>query len=70
MGDFTHKLTSKPARKLTDREVAKIVGGTVGVMLELSDPDTVRKALEWILQHWDAYVQTIAGLFGDGGKPS
>lgn len=69
MGEFTHKLTSKPARKLTDREVAKILGGTVGCMLEMSDPDTVRKALEWTLEHWDAYVQTIAGIFGAGDRP-
>lgn len=42
------KLTMEPARTdLSDREAAKLIGGLVGVLLQMSDERTVRAALRW-----------------------
>lgn len=42
------KLTSVPARTdLTDRECAKIIGGTIGALADMTDIATIRKAVQW-----------------------
>lgn len=41
-------LSNEPARtNLTDRECAKLLGGTIGALVQLSDIETVRRAVEW-----------------------
>ena len=43
-----NKLTNIPARTdLTDRECAKIIGGVIGGLCQLTCPMTVRAAVEW-----------------------
>lgn len=49
------KLDSQAARTdLTDRECAKLIGGTVGVLMEMADPDVVRRGLRWWANLTDA----------------
>jgi hypothetical protein len=41
-------LDTRPARKdLTTRECAKLLGGTIGGLLEMADLETVRAAVKW-----------------------
>ena len=49
-GDGTQMvaLDPRPARELTTREVAKILGGNIGTLVECSDVATVRKAVTWL----------------------
>lgn len=43
-----HMLDQRPARNdLTSRECAKIVGGTIGVLLQMADASAVRDAVRW-----------------------
>ncbi len=51
------KLTEKPARTdLTDRECSKIIGGTIGALVDMADIEAVRRAVQWWAQldehHW------------------
>ena len=42
------KLNSEEARKdLTVREVAKLLGGTVGCLCSMADKETVQQAIDW-----------------------
>lgn len=42
------KLDSREARTdLTSREVAKLIGGMLGSILQMSNPDDVRQAIRW-----------------------
>lgn len=54
------KLDDRPARTdLTDRECAKLIGGLVGNLLQMSDQQSVRRALQWWVdlpgKHWDDF---------------
>ena len=40
-------LDSRPARKLTDRECTRILGGVIGGLMTMADGDTVRAAMRW-----------------------
>ena len=42
------KLDERPARPLTDREIVKILCGTIGGLLEFCDFDEVRNAVRWL----------------------
>lgn len=42
------KLDTHAARTdLTDRECAKLIGGTVGVLMQMANEETVRRGLRW-----------------------
>ena len=41
------KLDERPARVLTDRECAKIIGGIIGCLVTMCGAATVRKAVRW-----------------------
>jgi hypothetical protein len=41
------KLTQEPARELTDRECAKLLGGMIGGLLTVSSAENVIRALAW-----------------------
>ena len=48
------KLSTEPARPLTDREVAKLVCGTLGTAAAFgTSREEMRRALEWIVERWD-----------------
>lgn len=55
------RLSSRAARKLNDREVAKILGGVLGFLVDMSEPETVLRTLRWMLEHWDAFVGMLPG---------
>lgn len=47
------KLTSAPARPLTDREVAKLLCGVLGTCASFgTDAETAGRALKWVYQNW------------------
>ncbi len=57
------KLTDQPARTdLTDRECTKILGGTIGALVEMSDRRTVQAAVRWWAdlseEHWSTMFPT------------
>lgn len=56
------KLDPRAARALTDREVTKLIGGQIFTLLEMSEPDAVRTALQYILDHWDHYRELFEVL--------
>lgn len=45
------KLTSAPARPLTNRETAKILCGSVGTLVEMTDEKTLEEALDWFFEN-------------------
>lgn len=48
-------LSKEPARKLTDREVAKILGSLIGGLCEMASIDDVRNAVAWWAEEDDAW---------------
>jgi hypothetical protein len=50
-------LDPRPARRLTDREVAKVMGGVVGSFVGVTDAKTLRRAIWFILGNWDTYAR-------------
>ncbi len=44
-------LDPRPARILTSRECAKIIGSVLGGLVQMSDRETVRSALKWWLEN-------------------
>lgn len=57
------KLNDKPARTdLTDRECTKILGGTIGALVEMADRHTVQDAVRWWAElseeHWSTMFPT------------
>lgn len=41
-------LTREPARlDLSDRECAKLLGGNIGVLMQMAEPNAVRRAVKW-----------------------
>lgn len=70
------KLTSAPARCLTGLEVTKILGTTIGMLVEMSDAPTAHKALRWMMEHWGDVLRTVEyaasiydGPSGEGRVP-
>jgi len=66
-----HILNPEPPRKLTDREIAKILGGIVGGLLiqqegdrlvAWCEPQDVCTALEFLLIHWPEYEALVAAM--------
>jgi len=55
-------LDPTPARNLTDREVAKIIGSLVGGLSNMSTKTAIRTALQFQLDHLDT-TYTIATQF-------
>lgn len=55
------RLTSLAARRdLTDRECAKILGGTIAGLCEMADIPTVQNAVKWWAEQskaWDAIAK-------------
>lgn len=43
-------------RPLTDRECAAFIGGLVGALVRVADPETVRNAVRWWADNDDAYA--------------
>lgn len=63
------KLDDRPARiDLTDRECAKLIGGIVGCLLQMSDQQTVRQALQWWIDLPDKYWDELASIGRVVGK--
>lgn len=47
------RLDSRPSPPLTDREVAKLLTGTMGVAVSFgTDTAAIQAALEWCVAHW------------------
>jgi hypothetical protein len=58
------KLDPRPARKdLTSREIAKLLGGNLGSLLQMAKPSDVRDAVRWWAQvsdeEWQFFVQSL-----------
>lgn len=54
------KLNPQAARTdLTDRECAKIIGGLLGTLVQLAEPETVRKAVHWWAENDRAWAPMI-----------
>lgn len=56
------KLTTEPARMdLTDRECSKLLGGTIGALLQMATMNDVRNAVRWWAgldnTHWNAIAK-------------
>jgi hypothetical protein len=52
------KLDKREARNdLTDREVAKIICGTLYSLVDLSDIETIKRAVQWIAEHDEVWQQ-------------
>jgi len=55
----TPTLDTRPARTdLTSRECAKLIGGTVGVLVMMAPIKAIRDAVIWIAQH-DEYWEML-----------
>jgi hypothetical protein len=56
------KLDSRPARTdMTSREAAKVLGGLIGAMLQMSDnPEAIRDAVRWIAENDEYWEMTLA----------
>ncbi|HYX22395.1 MAG TPA: hypothetical protein VFA98_16245 [Thermoanaerobaculia bacterium] len=48
-------LSKEPARKLNDREVAKILGGLLGGLCDMASVEDVKNAVEWWASEDDAW---------------
>jgi hypothetical protein len=61
-------LDPRPTRRdLTDREVAKILGGMLGGLVHLADLETLRRALRWWAdtnEAWDG-IRAMVRLYMD-----
>jgi hypothetical protein len=68
------RLSPEPARTdLTDRECCKLIGGTLGCLMQMADPDSVRRALQWWAENeqaWGMIVATGAEIRRLTGVPS
>lgn len=53
-------LDTQPARKLTSRELAKILSGTVGALAEWNDADDIFDALKFFQDHEDGLREVWA----------
>ena len=51
MPDPSKKLDGEPARELTERECAKIIGGTLGGLSEMAPGNTIYNALEFWMRN-------------------
>lgn len=50
------KLSPQAARTdLTDRECTKLIGGLIGGLCQMSDPQTVRDAIRWWAESDEAW---------------
>lgn len=49
-------LSPEPARTLTDRECVKILGGTIGGLVDMADVETVRNAVRWWAESEDGWT--------------
>lgn len=59
---------SKPelhARPLTSTECSIYIGGVVGSLLNTSNPDDVKKALELVLKDWDTKIALFQHAMND-----
>jgi hypothetical protein len=57
-------LSKEPARRLTDREVAKVLGGLLGGLCDMSSVDDVKNAVEWWAktdEAWEMFRQMHGG---------
>jgi hypothetical protein len=55
------RLDQRQARTdLTTREAAKLLGGTIGALCQMSDPQTVRTALKWWAEASDEVFERFA----------
>lgn len=54
-------LSSEPARQLTDRECVKLIGATIGGLLTMANEATVRRAVQWWMEH-DAAWHVLTGF--------
>lgn len=60
------RLDERPARKnLTSREAAKLLGATLGGLLEVSDRQTVQTALKWWAEQGDEAWDYLENLMND-----
>lgn len=48
-------LDPRDTRELTNRECAKLLGGTIGALCEMSDAQTVRDAVRWWAEKDEAW---------------
>ena len=56
--DNSRLLDPRPARRLTSREVCKVLGGVIGGMaMDMAGDDEIFTALEFILKHRESYAQ-------------
>jgi hypothetical protein len=46
------KLDPEPARQLSSRECAKILGGTLGCLMTMAPAEDVKAAVAWWIEHW------------------
>ena len=58
------QLDQRPARTdLTSREAAKLVGGTIGALCQMADPEVVRAAVAWWAEApdevWERFSQDV-----------
>lgn len=58
------KLDPHESRQLTDRECAKILGGTVGALLDMAPPSAVRNAVRWWAETDEAWAAMGGNIIG------
>jgi len=61
----TPRLKAGPARQLTDRECAKLLGGTIGCLATMADARDVVTAVQWWAEHVDSVLKHEIGLLAD-----
>lgn len=62
------KLSPEPARTdLTDRECCKLIGGTLGCLLQMAEPEEVRRGLLWWIQ---LEIRRLTGCAPSKGTPA
>ena len=54
MADKVH-LSLEPARELTSRECANMIGATLGGLAQMTSIQTVREAFDWWAQNREAW---------------
>jgi hypothetical protein len=47
------KLDPEPARLLTTRECAKLLGGSIGCLMTMARAEDVKAAVTWWVEHWE-----------------
>lgn len=62
------KLDPNPPRVLTDRECAKLIGGSIGLCLSVADAETVKRAFDWWGEHWHEGVGAIIANMPPGSR--